>query len=202
MTASPDLLWSCGGQDVRLAGALDTPAQRRVLAGRLLAGLCTMPKDFRLGHDALGRPLALSASGAPLGPGLSFSRHTGWLWAATALLPDLGMDATGPEDFLGSYPDARVFGPAELVAARTLTSSLPEARALLWSLKEAAAKALGTGLRAEPRMYVAEDLRSRGPYLSCRVSTPHGRVNALASGWHGFHLAVALRSPETRNPNA
>jgi phosphopantetheinyl transferase len=58
----------------------------------------------------------------------------------------VGIDAARPEEFQGSYPFARAFRPGEFSLALGICRSGQEhAAALLWSLKEAAVKALGCG---------------------------------------------------------
>lgn len=213
MPEAGGLLWTCGGVAVRLAGAPEAPGLRHLLAGRLLAkfapdgfapgisGGADSPADFRLEHDSLGRPQALSAQGAPLGVGLSFSRHGGWLWAAAAAHAGLGVDAAGAEDFSGDYPDAKAFGAEELAAARRLSASLEQARALLWSLKEAAAKAAGTGLRTAFTAYAASGLRREGAQFCCTMTTPLGPAYARAEVIGGVHIAVAVHGPAAKeNP--
>lgn len=200
MPEADGLLWNCGGVSVRLAGAPETPGLRRLLAERLLAASSVASwadgrAGFRLGHDALGRPLPLSAEGAPLGLGLSFSRHGGWLWAAAAAHPGLGVDAAGAKDFAGDYPDAKAFGPEELAEALALLGSREHARALLWSLKEAAAKAVGTGLRTEFSAYAATGLRREGAHFSCTMTTPLGPASARAEVIGDVHVAVAVHGP-------
>jgi phosphopantetheinyl transferase len=153
------------------------------------------PSRILLGRDPFGRPQALSADGEPLPLGLSFSRHSGWLWGAVAQTVSLGIDVSGPEDFLTPYPDARVFGFGELEAAAKFVASLPEARALLWGLKEAAAKALGTGFnKVEPSELSVRDLNpSDAGNIACRVDSPLGGFNALTGRLCGFRVAVATR---------
>jgi phosphopantetheinyl transferase len=94
-------------------------------------------------HDPLGRPRLLL--GECEGPAISFSQGAGKMWAA--LCPDtsdVGIDAAGTDEFPQDYPFGRVFGQQELQHALSLTcGDLNKAAALLWSVKEAAVKALG-----------------------------------------------------------
>jgi phosphopantetheinyl transferase (holo-ACP synthase) len=94
-------------------------------------------------HDPLGRPQLLL--GECEGPAISFSESGGRTWAA--LCPDtsdIGIDAAGMDEFPQEYPFHRVFHVQELQHALRLTSGdLKKASALLWSIKEAAVKALG-----------------------------------------------------------
>ncbi len=92
-----------------------------------------------------GKPAVRTTAGN--GPAVSFSCGNGECWAA-ACSPriDLGLDAATAEEFAGPYPLLRVFQPVELEsAAATVCIDVTEAAALVWSLKEAAVKALGCG---------------------------------------------------------
>ena len=117
------------------------------------------------------------------------------------MTPELGIDVTGPEDFADPYPDPRVYAPGELDTGQRYSSSVPEARALLWSLKEAAAKALGTGFhRVEPVELEVEDLRQAGKhFLTCQITSPQGSLSALTSCANGMRVAVATRIPLARS---
>ncbi|MBA4373463.1 MAG: hypothetical protein C0402_11460 [Thermodesulfovibrio sp.] len=92
----------------------------------------------------LGRPRFLL--GEYEGPSISFSEGGGNLWAA--LCGDksaIGIDVAGSNEFKKEYPFHRVFHPEELQQALRITGeNLEEAAALLWSVKEAAVKALGS----------------------------------------------------------
>ena len=94
-------------------------------------------------HDPLGRPQLLL--GECEGPAISFSKGGGKIWAALCGdTSDIGIDAAGTDEFHREYPFKRVFHPQELQHALRLTSGdLEKASALLWSIKEAAVKALG-----------------------------------------------------------
>jgi phosphopantetheinyl transferase len=107
-----------------------------------LAGMAdNMP--IQIVHNSLGRPQLLL--GECEGPAISFSEGGGKIWAA--LCPntsDIGIDAAGIEEFSEEYPFGRVFLVQELQHALRLTcGNLKKASALLWSIKEAAVKALG-----------------------------------------------------------
>ncbi len=196
MTASPDLLWRCGEAPVLLAGALEAPGLRAKLAARLLQALDGKRTDLRLDRDALGRPRLLSPSGEEQDFHVSFSRHAGWLWAAVGRTAGLGLDATGPEDFRPPYPKDRIFARAELERALRLVPDEPAALALLWSLKEAAAKCLGTGFNhLEPREVETLELAPDGEGgAACRLKTPQGHMTARTANACGFRLAVATRT--------
>ncbi len=100
----------------------------------------------------LGRPHLLV--GEYQGPAISFSEGGGKVWAALCGdESDIGIDVAGSDEFRGEYPFQRVFQPQELQHALRLTGGdLEDASALLWSVKEAAVKALGCGFHlVEPR---------------------------------------------------
>ena len=103
-------------------------------------------------HDALGRPrLRL---GECDGPAVSFSEGGGKLWAALCGdASDIGIDAAATDEFPDDYPFHRAFHDQELRHALTLTSGdSKKACALLWSIKEAAVKALGCAFHlVDPR---------------------------------------------------
>jgi phosphopantetheinyl transferase len=103
-------------------------------------------------HDPLGRPQLLL--GEAQGPAISFSEGGGKIWAALCGdASDIGIDAAGTDEFPKEYPFHRVFHIQELQQALRLTSGgLEKASALLWSIKEAAAKALGCAFHlVDPR---------------------------------------------------
>lgn len=100
----------------------------------------------------LGRPQLLL--GEYPGPAISFSESGGKVWAALCGDgADIGIDVAGTDEFQGEYPLHRVFLPAELEhAAKLADGDLAAAAALLWSIKEAAVKALGCAFHLlEPR---------------------------------------------------
>lgn len=118
--------------------------------GRLSHNSAVFP--VRLVRGLLGRPHLLS--GENLGPAISFSQCGGNVWAA--LCADnfnIGMDAAQSDEFQGEYPFYRVFQPQEIAHALKLTEKdMGKASALLWSIKEAFAKALGCGFHfVDPR---------------------------------------------------
>lgn len=107
---------------------------------------------IQVAHDPLGRPRLLL--GECEGPAISFSEGGGRTWAALCGdAPDIGIDVAGPDEFPKEYPFHRVFSSQELQLALRLTSGdLEKASALLWSVKEAAVKALGCAFHlVDPR---------------------------------------------------
>jgi len=103
-------------------------------------------------HDQLGRPhLRL---GENRGPAISFSKGGGKIWAALCGdESDIGIDVAETAEFQGEYPVHRVFhGPELHHALRVAGGDLARASALLWSVKEAVAKALGCAFHlVDPR---------------------------------------------------
>ena len=106
----------------------------------------------RIIHDPLGRPqLRL---GECEGPAVSFSEGGGKFWAALCGdASDIGIDAAATDEFPDDYPFHRAFHDQELRHALTSTSGdSKKACALLWSIKEAAVKALGCAFHlVDPR---------------------------------------------------
>ena len=98
---------------------------------------------IRLVHDPLGRPHLLV--GEHRGPAISFSTAGEEVWAALCGdESDIGIDVAGSAEFQEGYPMHRVFHVQELHQALELAGGdLAKAAALLWSVKEAVAKALG-----------------------------------------------------------
>ncbi|MGA2332429.1 MAG: 4'-phosphopantetheinyl transferase superfamily protein [Syntrophales bacterium] len=102
-------------------------------------------------HDPLGRPQLL---GECEGPAISLSEGGGRIWAALCGHEyDIGIDVAGANEFQRGYPFHRVFHPQELQhALRLAGGDLKRASALLWSIKEAAVKALGCAFHlVDPR---------------------------------------------------
>jgi phosphopantetheinyl transferase (holo-ACP synthase) len=97
----------------------------------------------RIIHDPLGRPRLLLGECA--GPAVSFSEGGGKIWAALCGdASDIGIDAAATDEFPDDYPFRRAFHDQEFRHTLTLTSGdSKKASALLWSIKEAAVKALG-----------------------------------------------------------
>ena len=121
-----------------------------VLWGHLFSNLAALP--IHLVHDTLGRPHLLS--GEHRGPAISFSTAGEEVWAALCGdESDIGIDVAGSAEFQEGYPVHRVFHAPELHQALELAGGdLAKAAALLWSVKEAVAKALGCAFHlVDPR---------------------------------------------------
>ena len=128
---------------------------------------------IRLVHDPLGRPHLLV--GEHRGPAISFSTAGEEVWAALCGdESDIGIDVAGSAEFQEGYPVHRVFHVQELHQALELAGGdLARAAALLWSVKEAVAKALGCAFHlVSPRdMHVyPSEVEEGGPAFSVRLS--------------------------------
>jgi phosphopantetheinyl transferase len=124
-------------------------------------------------HDALGRPHLLL--GEHRGPAISFSTAGEEVWAALCGdESDIGIDVAENAEFRDGYPMQRVFHASELHQALELAGGdLAGAAALLWSIKEAVAKALGCAFHlVDPRdihVYPSA-VEPGGPAFSVRLS--------------------------------
>jgi hypothetical protein len=116
---------------------------------------------IRVVSGLLGRP-ELLVDGVR-GPAISFSEGGGSLWAAlSGDDSEVGIDVATAAEFPAGYPVHRVFHPEELRhGLRLAHGDAAHACALLWSVKEAAVKALGCGFhRMDPlqiRVYPAAE---------------------------------------------
>jgi phosphopantetheinyl transferase len=128
---------------------------------------------IQLVHDPLGRPHLLV--GGHRGPAISFSTAGEEVWAALCGdESDIGIDVAGSAEFQEGYPVHRVFHAQELHQALELAGGdLAKAAALLWSVKEAVAKALGCAFHlVNPRDIHADPaaVEEGGPAFSVRLS--------------------------------
>lgn len=109
-------------------------------------------RPIQIVHDRLGRPHLLL--GEHRGPAISFSTAGEEAWAALCGdESDIGIDVAGSAEFQEGYPVHRVFHVPELHRALELVGGdVARAAALLWSIKEAVAKALGCAFHlVDPR---------------------------------------------------
>jgi phosphopantetheinyl transferase len=129
--------------------------------------------SIQIVHDTLGRPHLLL--GEHRGPAISFSTGGEDVWAALCGdQSDIGIDVAGSAEFQEGYPTHRVFHVQELHQALELAGGdLAKAAALLWSIKEAVAKALGCAFHlVDPRdihVYPSA-VEDGGPAFSVRLS--------------------------------
>ena len=198
--AAPQVFSGLGpGEPVIYASDLAGAGAKERLVRRLLASLPgqetggagqSAPGPVSLELTALGQP-RLFLGGQP-GPAVSFSQAAGRIYAALTCTGQVGVDAAMPAEFEAGYPMARVFRPAELDWARPLSGGdTAGAAALLWTLKEAAVKALGVGFHfLDP---LAVEVVSPRPWQGgWRVLVQAGRIlpawaRPEAGGW----LAIA-----------
>ena len=95
-------------------------------------------------YDEFGKPRL--KIGEFMEMAVSFSRVSDMLWASvTGSGNHLGMDVARAEEFDGNYPFPRAFHPEELFSSMLDIHGIQESAAMLWSVKEAAVKALGIG---------------------------------------------------------
>ena len=139
---------------------------------------------FTLHKTTLGKPYLLLEDRQ--GPALSFSHEEGRLWAAMGNHGCVGIDVAYPEEFTGGYPFKRAFRPEELDCVCALGhKNTGRAAALIWSLKEASVKAVGTGFNCyDP--------------LEVRVTNPRiGDRGILFDVWAGGSISAWARAEGT-----
>jgi phosphopantetheinyl transferase len=92
----------------------------------------------------------------------------------------VGIDVAYPQEFAGAYPFSRAFGPQEMDCVRDVAGQdTPRAAALIWSLKEAAVKAIGTGFNThDPREVRVGNPRSGQSGIVFNV-----RVDEAVTAW-------------------
>jgi len=170
-------------------------------------------RAIQLVHDTLGRPHLLV--GGHLGPAISFSTAGEAVWAALCGdESDIGIDVAGSAEFQEGYPVHRVFHAQELSQALEFAGGdMAKAAALLWSVKEAVAKALGCAFHlVSPRdIHVYPSAAEEGgPAFSVRLSGKALEyfpmadrrpitVRSLPQGGTWLSIA-ALHSPRHRGP--
>jgi phosphopantetheinyl transferase len=178
----------------------DGDAADAILAAELVSGLrqATQSKvdgcsseSVVIRRGRLNEPL-LMVSGRS-GPGFSLSRSAGRRYGAVADKGFVGCDSALSGEFNEPYPFHLAFTEPELARAGAFCGSVGSGAALLWSLKEAAVKALGTGFHS------IDPIEVRIASLTPLGSGYEGRVTARQSlqswsepvpdGW----LSVAVR---------
>jgi hypothetical protein len=142
---------SCG--PVVYASTPVSPTCKEHLVNQLMQGLVSLvPEGIRswerlplqLGRGPLGQPVLCHGDEQHLS--VSFSLVGGRIWGALAGAGRVGIDAALSVEFPSNYPLSRVFSQEEFDRAFTLCrGDAALTAALLWSLKEAAVKALGVG---------------------------------------------------------
>ncbi len=157
-------------------------------------------RSIQIVHDTLGRPHLLV--GEHRGPAISFSTAGEDVWAALCGdQSDIGIDVAGSAEFQEGYPMHRVFHAPELHQALGLAAGdLAKAAALLWSIKEAVAKALGCAFHlVDPRdIHVYPSTAEEGRPLRHAQGGPAFSVRLTGKGLVRFPMAdrrpIAVRS--------
>jgi len=118
----------------------------------------------------LGKPF-LEIDGCQA-PSISFSYHGERVWGAMCEFPyQCGIDVAAASEFDGRFPMKRVFLPKEIAAAAQITGREESAAALLWSSKEAVAKAVGCGFHlVEPIQICVESICDLDGLVSVEAS--------------------------------
>jgi hypothetical protein len=160
-------MYPAGGEGPVFYGSLapNTEASRHLLISTLWEHLLALKSPLWDGFQAAGSDtFPVQVVSGPLGrpdlqvgglrgPAISFSADGGAVWAAlSGDDTDIGIDVAGAAEFAPGYPVHRVFHPEELRhGLRLADGDLAKACALLWSVKEAAVKALGCAFhRVDP----------------------------------------------------
>jgi phosphopantetheinyl transferase (holo-ACP synthase) len=181
--------------------APNTEASRHLLVSALWEHVLALKHPAWDHYQALGKGSSLQVVSGPLGrpdlqvggkrgPAISFSAGAGAVWAAlSGDDSDIGIDVAEAAEFAGDYPVHRVFHPEELQHAVKLTGGdRAMACALLWSVKEAAVKALGCAFhRVDP--------------LQVRVLPPVGETPG-SDGGHDFPVVLSTKAQSLLPPSA
>ena len=112
------------------------------------------PSLFVIAHDDAGRPYLLPGDGEEM-PHISLAHTAAGAVAIVADVP-VGIDLESAErDVRAILPDFATAAEIELVAELTAVDDDNNAALRLWCVKEAMAKALGTGLQGRPKDFEA-----------------------------------------------
>lgn len=191
------------GEELAQFSRLRSPRRRRDwLAGRLAAKqlirrylshelrLSLAASQILIGYDRLGRPLAHLKAGAkghqPQAAALlarlflSLAHSEGWGLAALSGAGEIGVDLQRVHPLRAGLAQ-RILTPGERDQLnRRFPRRDPEALLLYWTLKEAALKALGFGLRL-PMRAVQVELAPRSGRARLRIELPGGPRYAVAT---------------------
>jgi acyl transferase domain-containing protein/phosphopantetheinyl transferase (holo-ACP synthase) len=128
------------------------------------------PAAFAVAHDELGRPY-LEPAGDPTLPHISLA-HTGDFNVALAASVPVGIDVEpANRDTRSILADFATAEERELVDQLATIQPDEAWETRLWCAKEAAAKALGTGLQGRPKDFQALDVDADGGLLIHHVPT-------------------------------
>jgi hypothetical protein len=197
-------MYSSGQQEPVFYGSLapDTEDCRHLLTSALWEHLLAVKNPLWDHFQTSGRDnFPIQVVSGPLGrpdlrvggfrgPAISFSEGGGSVWAAlSGDDSDVGIDVAAAAEFSGDYPVHRVFHPEELRhGLRLADGDQANACALLWSVKEAAVKALGCGFhRVDP--------------LQVMVSPPDGEAPG-GDGGYIFTVALSAKGQSRFPPSA
>jgi hypothetical protein len=150
---------------------------RLQLLGSLLEAIepdrARLLEAVRIRHEPTGRPV-LEIQGEE-SPFVSFSRSGAEVWAALSGDGPVGIDAARSSEFRPPYPFRRVFNPNEWQEASLVCRSPDDVAPLLWTLKEAAVKALGCGFGdIDPLDVENLRLRRRRGIIRCGIGIRAG----------------------------
>ena len=172
-----------------LMGRIAVKDAVRLWISRRTARPMLHPLHLLVSNDADGRPLVTLAADLGPSPEVSLS-HTARAASAVAADKPIGIDIE-PEDgsrnlVLGD------FATMEEIRKMREVAGLPDAAWItrLWCAKEAAAKALGTGLRGRPASFEAV-LVDKGGHFVVRCGEPPRHLQVTTDHFDGVVLAVA-----------
>jgi acyl transferase domain-containing protein/phosphopantetheinyl transferase len=111
------------------------------------------PAEITVSNDADGRPEVSGALARGLRVSLAHSGGVGVAWAAPGI--EVGIDVEKVGERPPRFAEAVLTEREQTMVAR-MTGSMDERLTTLWALKEAAAKAEGTGLAGRPRAWEVE----------------------------------------------
>lgn len=147
------LWWQAGGP----ARPRDRRQRVDALLRRVLAGYVGLPAAaLRFGRESRGRPFLLGPAGEPRGPQFNLSDTTGGTVVAVSADLRVGVDLERGD----RRPSHRALAPRWFSAAEAgALAALPEEPArraflALWTAKEAACKATGTGIYGRLHQWV------------------------------------------------
>jgi phosphopantetheinyl transferase len=184
------MLLCCDGIRVAL-DRIPEEGDRGAAVQKLCAAISCDARDIRVEKDDLGAPRLVGKGPMPV---VSFCSSKGERWIAVAWAEGVGVDVSCPDEFEPPYPYARVFRETEVRSAASLGLESLSGYALLWSLKEAAAKVLGTGFNGvEPGEFIAGGLRMTEQGIEAEITAPEAGFGALSVPVDDCWLALSVR---------
>jgi phosphopantetheinyl transferase len=176
-----------------LMGRIAAKDAVRLWLGRRNRGPMPHPTQLVIENDPAGRPIVRGREGQGNLPAISIA-HKADVAAAVATEGPIGIDVeptdAGERLRLEDVATAREIDRLQ----RTAGGDDPAWLTRLWCGKEAAAKALGTGLQGRPRAFEAVELAADGR-LVVENGEPRRRVRVLTSQANGWTFAVASIPP-------